>query len=344
MNGLGVRLEDLAASLHPELGRVEFCCAPLAGGELLCAGAGEKGHVGVADSLVNVYCAAKFVAVPLLLRSLAAAGVSLDEALGHEWASTHPKLPSLTLREVLGGGVQIGRVNLALARLSELEDIPTLLEEEDFSTVSFAAPTDAQYGEASAQILLTELYKRVVGHSPLPVIAAELEQHQIDVFFGDDALHPVPYERINPYLEPQPGGIVLPLGHDACRSELTRWHYCFGGLASAHGLVDAYRYVFTDAPSAFQQQWFVEPMEPRCGSGTIRWGLACLDIDILGERPVVPEIWGHPGWEGRSLAGVDFVSGHAFAVVTNDMSADQAWTANLASRLIYAIREQLGLD
>lgn len=327
---------DVAVSLPDHIG------GGLARVQITRNGVGVTGT----DSLVNLWCGAKPLAVPLILGALAANGVPFDQPLETFAQGPLERLSPFSLRELLSGAIALQKTNLMWARVTDLDEMVALLDEESMERHTPDRSTPECFSEASVQIILDQLLRSLTGCSVVELVASAWSDQTTDVYFGSQPNRPMPQDRFVPYLEPHSNGTVIPMAHDGLADELEHWHYCFGGFASAAGLAGAYEdFGTTKLPwrdSGTYRDELCAPHGEGVGEGGIRLGLMSLDAELLGLRPTTPQLWGHQGWEGRSVGGFDLGTGLGFGILTTDLSAEKSWVSNIASTVIYESKQLIG--
>ena len=328
------RVDDLARRLRPARGWTDIALRwPSADGR---RGVDRRvwadGSVTLGPcSVVNIWCGVKPAAAMLMLSLLEERGIGVDDPIGdHFPGPLLGELGAASSAQVLANALDLHRVGLVEARLAELDDLDALVQRERAALL----PLDGRraLSEFSLWWVVDNLIRSLCGRSPLDELASRLDADGLDMFFGDQPEHQLPYGRIACLLEASPSG-DLPLLHDQLIRENRRWHLGFGGFASARGLADLYFGIGNrldertplSSPSRLLPSGDLLRMLFDGGRadamGPSIAGLARLDVEILGRsESCCPRLIGHFGWSGISVGLLDRSTGLGLGIVCTDLA------------------------
>ncbi len=302
-------------------------------------------------AVVNLWCAAKPVAGMALLALLHEHGFDPTTAIGDiaPELREHGELGGATVRELLGGCIVLNAVTLLDGRLADLTTLDEVFAREEPRRLVPDDPREYVFSEFSAWWVVARLIEALTARDHLDVLAERIQTARLDLFIGEHEANPIAYERVAVYLEPNADS-VLPLLHDLLPEENRRWHLGWGGFGSAAGLADFYARIADridrrDAvvadrvfpPGAWLSE-IVRPSPDEPAANTFqRLGLVSLDGHFfVGDEDA--EIWGHLGWESRSVGGFDTRSGVAFGLTCTDLSYPSEGVKHLVGLIIDEVR------
>ncbi len=303
------------------------------------------------SAIVNLWCAAKPAAGMVLLALLHEHGFDLTTPIGEMAPELreYGELGDATVRELLGGCIVLNAVTLLDGRLADLATLDELFAREEPRRLVADDSREYVFSEFSAWWVVARLIEALTARDHLDVLAGRIHAAGLELFIGEHDANPIPYERVAVYLEPNADS-VLPLLHDLLPEENRRWHLGWGGFGSAAGLADFYariadRIERLDAAAADgvfpPGAWLAEiarpsPDEPAANTFQ-RLGLISLDGHFfVGDEDA--EIWGHLGWESRSVGGFDTRSGAAFGLTCTDLSYASEGVKHLSGRILDEVR------